>query len=391
MSGKVANNPYRASGVVAALAEGRTGTVDWCSSIQTTGFTATTATGYFVNTTCAAITVTLPASPSVGDIVSVADYASTFATNNVTLGRGGSKINGACTCAILSTKGQSITMVYADATRGWKNTMDSTSDVTGATNYNVQYLVLAGGGGGGANYGAGGGAGGMRLVASKSFQVAEGTGYPITVGGGGAGSVPGGCYGTSGSNSIFSSITSAGGGGGGHSQLAGRAGGSGGGGGGCPGCVGAGGAGNTPPISSPLGGPQGSDGGAGTGPGGGGGGGHSEAGQAASGGGRGGAGTASAIVSAPSSVSYAGGAGGYPGGPASPCGTGAPSGGNGTTNKGGGGGGQSPVGPGVGAGGSGKVVIRLVTSCGPASGGGTETTCGSCTVHVFNGDGTFTA
>jgi L-asparaginase/Glu-tRNA(Gln) amidotransferase subunit D len=36
---------------------------------------------------------------------------------------------------VLSTQGQSITLVYVDATRGWKNTMDSTSNVTGAPNY----------------------------------------------------------------------------------------------------------------------------------------------------------------------------------------------------------------------------------------------------------------
>jgi hypothetical protein len=45
--------------------------------------------GYFVNTTCGAVTVTLPATPSAGDIISIADYASTFQTNNVTLCRNG--------------------------------------------------------------------------------------------------------------------------------------------------------------------------------------------------------------------------------------------------------------------------------------------------------------
>jgi hypothetical protein len=46
--------------------------------------------GYFVNTTCGAVTVTLPATPSAGDIISVADYASTFQTNNLTLCNNGS-------------------------------------------------------------------------------------------------------------------------------------------------------------------------------------------------------------------------------------------------------------------------------------------------------------
>ena len=52
---------------------GRTGTVDWQTTIKTGDFTATSGEGYFVNTTSGAITVTLPASPSVGDIVAIKD------------------------------------------------------------------------------------------------------------------------------------------------------------------------------------------------------------------------------------------------------------------------------------------------------------------------------
>ena len=37
--------------------------------------------GYFLNTTGGAITVTLPASPSAGNVVAVKDYARTFGTN----------------------------------------------------------------------------------------------------------------------------------------------------------------------------------------------------------------------------------------------------------------------------------------------------------------------
>jgi hypothetical protein len=83
------------------------------------------------------VTVTLPATPSAGDIISIADYASTFQTNNLTLCRNGSLINGGAFNAALSTEGQSITLVYVDATRGWKNTMDSTSNVSGVPNFIV--------------------------------------------------------------------------------------------------------------------------------------------------------------------------------------------------------------------------------------------------------------
>jgi hypothetical protein len=75
---------------------GRTGTVDWCTTAKTAPFTGVSGNGYFVNTTSGVVTVTLPATPSAGDIISIADYASTFQTNNVTLCRNSSKINGGC-------------------------------------------------------------------------------------------------------------------------------------------------------------------------------------------------------------------------------------------------------------------------------------------------------
>ena len=98
---------------------GRTGTVDWQTSIKTSGFTAVSGEGYFCNTTSSAFTVTLPASPSVGDIVAVKDYASTFDTNNLTIGRNSSNIEGAASDRTLSVESLSITFVYADATKGW--------------------------------------------------------------------------------------------------------------------------------------------------------------------------------------------------------------------------------------------------------------------------------
>jgi hypothetical protein len=117
---------------------GRTGTVDWCTTAKTAPFTGVSGNGYFVNTTSGVVTVTLPATPSAGDIISIADYASTFQTNNLTLCRNSHlKLMEYVQFSSLSTQGQSITLVYVDATRGWKNTMDSTSNVTGAPNYIV--------------------------------------------------------------------------------------------------------------------------------------------------------------------------------------------------------------------------------------------------------------
>ena len=73
---------------------GRTGTVDWCTTAKTGPLTAVSGKGYFINTSGGAITVTLPASPSAGDIVALKDYASTWddACKAVTLARNSSKI-----------------------------------------------------------------------------------------------------------------------------------------------------------------------------------------------------------------------------------------------------------------------------------------------------------
>ena len=95
---------------------GRTGTVDWQTSIKTSTITVVNGEGYFVNTTGGAITANLPAG-SAGAIVSFRDYANTFDSNSLTVSPNGSeKINGLAVDLIVSTEGESLTLVYADAT-----------------------------------------------------------------------------------------------------------------------------------------------------------------------------------------------------------------------------------------------------------------------------------
>jgi len=285
---------------------GRTGTVDWCTTAKTSPFTAVSGDGFFVNTSGGTVTVTLPSSPSAGDIVAFSDYSSTFgdACKQLSICRNGSKINGACGNARLNTSGQSVTLVYVDNTRGWKTVQDSTADVSGdvfisatggtiltvgdfkthvftgdgtfcvsagsGPQATVEYLVVAGGGGGGDGSGTGGGgAGGFRTTypsPSSGGLPVSAQAYPITVGGGGAFSPSPTTRGSVGVNSVFSSITSTGGGGGGSESpcstiRTGIDGGSGGGGAAAPGSAGPGGSGNTPatPVS------QGNNGGSGGG------------------------------------------------------------------------------------------------------------------------------
>jgi hypothetical protein len=380
---------------------GRSGSVNWDTTPKTSSpVTAVSGNGYFINTTSGAITVNLPAGTA-GAIVAISDYANTAATNNITIDPNGTdKINGVNQDAKITTNGAAITLVYVDATRGWKDVNDATLDLTGippfvaatggtittcgdfkihtftgpgtftvttagtpAGSNSVEYLVVAGGGGGSTNRAGafdggagGGGAGGFRQnypSPTTAGLPVTAQGYPITVGSGGAGGIQGGppgpgTPGTSGNNSIFSTITSNGGGGGGatedYNPSDGLSGGSGGGGGSSDGppAFGVGGAGNTPPTSPPQGSNGGSSGASNTYAGGGGGG-AGGVGAAASGssanGGAGGVGSASSISGSP--VSYSGGGGGG----------GNTSGGTGGTGGGGAGGASSPA-PGAGTSGT---------------------------------------
>jgi len=383
------------SGVLSFASAG----ISW-QSVQTTGFTASAGKGYPCNTTSSAFTVTLPASPSVGDTIILLDYAGTFATNNITLGRNSNKIEGGTTNKLLTTNREAVTITYVDSTQGWVSSSGANEGTQSLDTivYSVDFLVVAGGGGGGAGgVAGGGGAGGFR---TSTQSVNGGTVITITVGDGGT-AVTGDATGNNGSNSSISgsgltTITSAGGGGGGRFSNPAPSGGSGG--GGKDG--GSGGSGNTP-STSPS---QGNNGGSGSsapayGGGGGGGAGAVGGNGSTSVGGNGGNGSASSITG--SSVTYAGGGGGttYTGQPAGSGGTGGGGAGNGsgngtagTANLGGGGGAGSGTNL-SGAGGKGVVILSVPTAnySSTSTGSPTVTTSGANTILQFNGSGTYTA
>ena len=73
----------------------------------------------FANTTANPIEIDLPASPAVGDEVTVIDTRGTFNSNNLTFDRNGQPINSGTSNLVLSTDGQAVTLVYVDSTRGW--------------------------------------------------------------------------------------------------------------------------------------------------------------------------------------------------------------------------------------------------------------------------------
>jgi hypothetical protein len=249
---------------------GATGSVNWQTTVKTSGFTAVNGEGYFVDTSSGAISVNLPAGTA-GAVVGFSDYAKNFDTAAVTLVQNGSdKIGGSAINATLSTEGLAVTLVYIDATKGWIVTDDGLQSsantnpfiaatggtisesgncrihtftgpgtfvvskaATCAANNVLSHLVVAGGGGSGGNRahiqgGGGGGAGGFREVKSPvtPYTASPLDGYPsvpnritvsaasytVTIGGGGTAGTKsngGDVNATNGGNTTLGSITSA--------------------------------------------------------------------------------------------------------------------------------------------------------------------------------------
>jgi len=110
-----------------ALTSNASGTLSWTTmsggtswqAVKTTGFTAVAGEGYFCNTTSGIFTATLPAG-TIGDECTFVDYAGTFDSNTLTIGRNGSdKINGSAADLTVSVERAAFTLVFTDSTQGW--------------------------------------------------------------------------------------------------------------------------------------------------------------------------------------------------------------------------------------------------------------------------------
>ena len=86
------------------------------TTVKTANFTAAANDGVQTNTTGGAFTVTLPATPALGAQVVVADSAGSWATNNLTVGRNGSTIEGAASDLTCDISGVSVQFVYNGTT-----------------------------------------------------------------------------------------------------------------------------------------------------------------------------------------------------------------------------------------------------------------------------------
>ena len=97
------------------------GGTSWQAVVTGATKTAVAGEGYFIDTTSNVCNLTLPAG-TLGDEVSVVDYAGTFDTNNLTVTPGsGEKIQGNTADATLTvaTERAGFTFAYSGATQGW--------------------------------------------------------------------------------------------------------------------------------------------------------------------------------------------------------------------------------------------------------------------------------
>ncbi len=99
------------------------------TSSSITAYTAVPGDNLLIDTAAAQVTITLPASPTMGDEVSIMDVSATggFGSNKVVVNRNGSNIRGAASNLDLATNNQSIKLRFTNATKGWQYVYNQTS------------------------------------------------------------------------------------------------------------------------------------------------------------------------------------------------------------------------------------------------------------------------
>ena len=102
---------------IAATGGGGSGLSAWTE--KTSAYTASAGDRLIVDVSSSAVTITLPASPSLGDEVAIIDGASNAATNNITIARNGSNIDGAAADLTIDVDGAATSLVYYNSTYGW--------------------------------------------------------------------------------------------------------------------------------------------------------------------------------------------------------------------------------------------------------------------------------
>jgi len=98
-----------------------TGTAGVTNRSVTTTYSALVNDRILASSAGGAFTITLPATASLveGDNIQIIDIGASSATNNITVARNGSLINGAADNLTIDLNGAIITLIYTGATYGW--------------------------------------------------------------------------------------------------------------------------------------------------------------------------------------------------------------------------------------------------------------------------------
>jgi hypothetical protein len=118
-NGSLTNSSITVNGSAVSLGGSVTIVTGPASTTVSSNVTLAANNKYFVDTT-AARTLTLPASPTLGDEIQVFDASGTAATYNITIDSNSGKINGSVQNAILDVNGVGASLIYTGSTYGWR-------------------------------------------------------------------------------------------------------------------------------------------------------------------------------------------------------------------------------------------------------------------------------
>jgi hypothetical protein len=93
----------------------------WDTTVKTSSFSVSSAEywqGFFVDTSSAAVTVTLPGSPSSGELVKIVDVGGNASSNNITIARNGNNIQGDASDLTVATSRAGFELMFISS-YGW--------------------------------------------------------------------------------------------------------------------------------------------------------------------------------------------------------------------------------------------------------------------------------
>jgi hypothetical protein len=105
--------------IAAGAAGGGGGGASWTYSAISANTTAVAGYRYIVDTSTANLTITLPASGTLGDEVMIIDGTGNASTHEITVGRNGGNIQGLASNMTVTTDRAAFTLVYYNSTQGW--------------------------------------------------------------------------------------------------------------------------------------------------------------------------------------------------------------------------------------------------------------------------------